>query len=172
MPYGAMDYTEVGFRMDDPSDDGDWTDEEYLMAEVYGDGQPVPPPKIEPLPPVQTGFTRTPREGDIFLCPNCDGELATDMGTENAELGNLKKQVWVAKHCGHTYCGECASKQNRTTGGIGAKAKGKGKAKLCAESIEEHTGGRVVKPLLKCVAKDCPNPKSVKGPTTMFQVYL
>lgn len=55
--------------------------------------QPAPPTYDPPSPP-RPGFTRAPKEDDILVCPNCEGEL----GVGNSEI---KKQVWVIKRCGH-----------------------------------------------------------------------
>lgn len=58
---------------------------------------PHPPPRTPtydaPSPP-QAGYTRSPKEEDVLVCPNCEEELG---GGEN----DLKKQVWVARKCGH-----------------------------------------------------------------------
>lgn len=53
-----------------------------------------PTPKYEPPPPAETGFTRSPGEGDELVCPNCGDELC--MGSNE-----VKQQVWVIKTCGH-----------------------------------------------------------------------
>lgn len=55
----------------------------------------------EPLPPTYeapvkapTGFTRSPDEKDVLVCPHCGDELCTGQD-------EVKKQVWIAKGCGH-----------------------------------------------------------------------
>lgn len=53
-----------------------------------------PPPTYEAPPPAPDGFTRNPEENDVLVCPNCDGELCK--GDDD-----VKKQVWIAKQCGH-----------------------------------------------------------------------
>ena len=45
-----------------------------------------------PLP--RAGFTRSPTENDMLVCPNCEEELG--VGGDD-----LKRQVWVVKSCGH-----------------------------------------------------------------------
>jgi hypothetical protein len=40
------------------------------------------------------GFTRSPQEGDVLVCPNCDDELC--VGDDDK-----KKQVWIVRGCGH-----------------------------------------------------------------------
>lgn len=58
-------------------------------------GLPRPPlPTYSSPPPVRPGFTRSPQDDDILVCPNCDEEL----GSNDDEL---KRQVWVIKSCGH-----------------------------------------------------------------------
>ena len=47
-----------------------------------------------PPPDPPEGFTASPEEDDVLLCPNCDRELCTGE-TE------LDQQVWVLKGCGH-----------------------------------------------------------------------
>ena len=54
---------------------------------------PVRPAYVAPPPPKE-GFSRTPAEHDVVVCPNCDYELG------QGEDG-LKRQVWVARQCGH-----------------------------------------------------------------------
>lgn len=53
-----------------------------------------PQPKYEPPPAAEPGFTRSPGEDEVVVCPNCGDELA--MGDDE-----LKQQVWVIKKCGH-----------------------------------------------------------------------
>lgn len=54
-------------------------------------------PTYDPPTPAQEGFTRTPNEDDVLVCPNCDDELG--LGDDE-----VKRQVWVVKACGHV-CG-------------------------------------------------------------------
>lgn len=58
----------------------------------------TPPARREPEyvapPAAEQGFTRSPKDGDISVCPNCDCELGT--GDDP-----MKRQIWVAKPCGH-----------------------------------------------------------------------
>lgn len=57
------------------------------------------PPTYEAPPPAPSGFTRTPAENDILVCPNCGDELCEGKTDQ-------KKQVWVVKKCGHVSCTE------------------------------------------------------------------
>ena len=64
--------------------------------------QPQPRmPTYDPPAPAQEGFTRTPNEDDVLVCPNCDDELG--LGDDE-----VKRQVWVVKACGHV-CAICYS---------------------------------------------------------------
>ena len=58
---------------------------------------PRPPPRAPtydaPSPP-RAGYTRSPTEEDVIICPNCEEELG-------GGKTDLKKQVWVARKCGH-----------------------------------------------------------------------
>ena len=54
----------------------------------------VPPPTYDPPPAPRPGFTRTPKEEEILICPNCNEELG--VGEDE-----LKRQVWLIKGCGH-----------------------------------------------------------------------
>ena len=57
--------------------------------------QPPPPrPTYEAPPPPGDGFTRSPKEDDTVICPNCDHEL----GQGNDEI---RRQIWVIRSCGH-----------------------------------------------------------------------
>ncbi len=51
-------------------------------------------PVHEELPPVRAGFTRSPKEDDVLVCPNCEEELCVGASEE-------KKRVFVIKACGH-----------------------------------------------------------------------
>ena len=63
-----------------------------------GDVRPQPPPPTyEPPPKARTGFTRSPKEDDVLICPNCNSELGVGRDEE-------KRQVWVIKKCGHVGC--------------------------------------------------------------------
>ena len=62
---------------------------------------PGPAPRTQPPVPTydapslpRDGFTRSPTEDDILVCPNCEEELG--VGDDD-----LKRQVWVVKSCGH-----------------------------------------------------------------------
>ncbi|KAL8873699.1 MAG: hypothetical protein Q9174_000862 [Haloplaca sp. 1 TL-2023] len=55
--------------------------------------QPAPPTYDAPAPP-REGFTRSPGEGDVLVCPNCEEELGIG-------VDKVKREVWVAKTCGH-----------------------------------------------------------------------
>ncbi len=72
-----MDYAMTGFDMGIPG------------------GRDRPPtPKYEPPSPAAKGFTRSPGEDEIVVCPNCGDELA--VGDDE-----LKQEIWVVKGCGH-----------------------------------------------------------------------
>ena len=55
--------------------------------------QPAAPTYGPPVPPKE-GFTRSPSEDAMLVCPNCDQEL----GEGEDEL---KRQVWAVRSCGH-----------------------------------------------------------------------
>ena len=73
---GMMDYDTVGFDMG-----------------LVGGNRP-PTPKYSPPPEAEKGFTRSPQEDEVVVCPNCGDELA--MGSSDT-----KQEVWVIKNCGH-----------------------------------------------------------------------
>ncbi|KAL1961689.1 hypothetical protein VTN77DRAFT_1327 [Rasamsonia byssochlamydoides] len=100
------------------------------------------PPQYKPPSPPPEGFARTVQEDDIVVCPNCDHELGTG--------DDLKQQIWVAKPCGHVYCGECA------------KNRAKGKKAQSSQAKTKHFS--------RCRVPDCD--KSVSAPKAMFQIYL
>lgn len=52
------------------------------------------PPTYNPPAPAPAGFTRSPQEEDVLLCPNCEGELCVGDSDQ-------KRQVWLVKSCGH-----------------------------------------------------------------------
>ena len=77
---GDLDFLHPGFNYDHPS---------------HPQQQPRLP-TYDPPPPAQEGFTRSPEEEDVLICPNCDDELGVG---EN----DMKRQVWVVKACGHVW---------------------------------------------------------------------
>ena len=62
--------------------------------EIAGFAIATPPPTYKAPSPAQEGFTRSPVEGDVLVCPNCEQELG--IGEDE-----LKRQVWVVRSCGH-----------------------------------------------------------------------
>ncbi|KAJ5802764.1 uncharacterized protein N7503_005214 [Penicillium pulvis] len=124
-----LDYGSASFEMQQQHTDR----AEARRREAYK--APSPPPE---------GFTRTLGEDDIAICPNCSCELGAGDGK--------KEEVWVAKPCGHVYCGECADNRSKS------------KAKKKANAPERS------KPFSKCKVADCG--KSVSAPTAMFHLYL
>jgi pre-mRNA-processing factor 19 len=60
-------------------------------------GNRAPSPKYEPPKDAAPGFTRTPGEDEVVVCPNCGDELAT--GSDE-----MKQELWVIKVCGHVSC--------------------------------------------------------------------
>ena len=78
-----LDYFQPGFNLEEPA-------RRQPQTRI---------PTYDPPPPAQEGFTRTPSEDDILVCPNCDDELG--LGDDE-----VKRQVWVVKACGHV-CAIC-----------------------------------------------------------------
>ena len=67
----------------------------FNLEEPAARRQPQPRlPTYDPPTPAPEGFTRTPKEDDVLVCPNCDDELG--LGDDE-----VKRQVWVVKACGH-----------------------------------------------------------------------
>ncbi|PGH03542.1 hypothetical protein GX51_03967 [Blastomyces parvus] len=91
------------------------------------------------------GFTTTVGENEVVVCPNCDHELGTG---DDAD----QRQIWVAKPCGHVYCGQCTKNRARSR-------------KRADSAISPKT-----KPFAKCVVPDCG--KTVSQPKAMFQIFL
>lgn len=75
-----------------------------------------PEPRKEdfvPPPPAREGFTRSPKEDDIVVCPACDEELMVDPmekepGPEKKPSARKKSKAdraehpfWVVRECGH-----------------------------------------------------------------------
>ncbi|CAG8051303.1 unnamed protein product [Penicillium olsonii] len=87
------------------------------------------------------GFSRCLEEENVPICPNCDKELGTGSGR--------KQEIYVAKACGHAYCGECA--ENRAIS----------KARKSASKT---------KPFSKCQVAGCNKP--VSSHTAMIHLFL
>ncbi|KAG8530333.1 uncharacterized protein KY384_004835 [Bacidia gigantensis] len=73
-----LDVSAVGFNLDRPQQ----------LAE-----EPRLPTYEAPDPP-RRGYTRNSKKDQILVCPKCEGELG-------AGDGDLKRQVWVSRPCGH-----------------------------------------------------------------------
>lgn len=57
--------------------------------------EPTPTPPTYSAPDAAPeGFTRSPQEEDVLICPNCNRELC-------AGISDLQRQVWLVKGCGH-----------------------------------------------------------------------
>lgn len=118
----------------------------FNLEEPAARRQPQPRlPTYDPPTPAQEGFTRTPKEDDVLVCPNCDDELG--LGDDE-----VKRQVWVVKACGHVYCGECA--KNRST----------------SRKPLLSTTSKRIKPFSKCVVDECG--KNVSHVKSVIQVYM
>ncbi|KAI4197812.1 MAG: hypothetical protein LQ346_002909 [Caloplaca aetnensis] len=91
---GDLDFVTQGFRMGDAP----------VTRQV-----PPPLPTYDAPSPPRAGFTRSPKEDDALVCPNCEDELG---------LGNddIKRQVWVIKACGHVREVCLLERANRLTG--------------------------------------------------------
>jgi len=82
----------------------------HLNYQAGGYGPP-PKPDHEPPPEVGEGFTRSPTEDDIVVCPACDEELVAkkdtvEPPTKKSSKAPSKKDreehpFWVVKSCGH-----------------------------------------------------------------------
>lgn len=105
-----------------------------------------PPPTYEAPVEAPEGFTRSPDEEDVLVCPHCGDELC--MGEDE-----VKRQVWIVKGCGHVYCGECATNRWKS------KRTPKGKEKTSKTT-----------PFKQCVVARCPS--SVSNRKSMIQVFL
>ncbi|ODH38321.1 hypothetical protein ACO22_02422 [Paracoccidioides brasiliensis] len=116
---------------------------DYTAAGITpGETQQSPAYTAPEAPP--PGFTRTVGESEVVVCPNCDHELGTG--------GDLQRQIWVAKPCGHVYCGQCT--RNRAM----------------SRKRSDNTSPSKTKPFSKCVVPDCGKP--ISQPRAMFQIYL
>ena len=79
-PVPEMDYQTAAFALGDPTPPP----------------QPPPPPRYSSPPPAREGFTRSPGEDDVVVCPNCEDELG-------AGGDALQRQIWVIRSCGHVW---------------------------------------------------------------------
>ncbi|KAF2205699.1 hypothetical protein GQ43DRAFT_459766 [Delitschia confertaspora ATCC 74209] len=112
-----------------------------------GREQPPPPPTYDAPSPAPEGFTRSPAEADVLVCPNCDDELCVGET-------DLKKQIWIIKQCGHVYCGDCAANRSKS------RSK-KGKEKVC--NVKST-------PFTHCMVDGCDKKASIRN--AMIQVFL
>lgn len=82
-------------------------------AHAFARPRHQPKPQHQPPPPAKPGFTRSPKEDDVAICPGCMKELVADKGSEesvpvkkpNGKAPNKKDReehhFWVVKECGH-----------------------------------------------------------------------
>jgi hypothetical protein len=82
-------------------------------AHAFARPRQQPKPQHQPPPPAKPGFTRSPKEDDVAICPGCMKELVAEKGSE--EPAAVKKPTgkapnkkdreehhfWVVKECGH-----------------------------------------------------------------------
>ncbi|KAF2087855.1 hypothetical protein K490DRAFT_65135 [Saccharata proteae CBS 121410] len=115
----------------------------------YERDQPPPPPTYHAPSKAPEGFTRSPEEDEVLICPNCERELCS--GSEDAN-----KQVWIIKACGHAYCGECTINRHSS------KRRGKEPARLLGSTLPP--------PFSKCAVQGCE--KNTKSKTAMLQLFL
>ncbi len=86
-------------------------------AHAFARPRQQPKPQHQPPPPAKPGFTRSPKEDDVAICPGCMKELVADKGNEepvaikkpNGKAPNKKDReehhFWVVKECGHvSFC--------------------------------------------------------------------
>ena len=69
----------------------------FNMGMAFGDepeAPPPPPPTYDAPQAAPQGFTRSPQEEEVLVCPNCEDELCTGDSDQ-------KRQVWLVKGCGH-----------------------------------------------------------------------
>lgn len=76
-------------------------------------GQDERKEEFVPPPPAREGFTRSPKEDDVVVCPACDEELMVDpMETEpgpekkpsarkKSKADRAEHPFWVVRECGH-----------------------------------------------------------------------
>ncbi|KAJ5745864.1 hypothetical protein N7520_011046 [Penicillium odoratum] len=122
-----LDYGSAAFDIQQPTEGA-----EAQRSDTYKAPSPAP-----------EGFTRTLADDDVAICPNCYCELG---------VGDKKKEeIWVAKPCGHVYCGECA--ENRS--------KSKARKTPSAQKTKHFS---------KCQVADCG--RTLSAPTAMFHLYL
>lgn len=75
------------------------------------DNDAPPRPNHVPPPPAKNGFTRSPTEEDVVICPSCEEELIHDKAPDELVLKKGGKAptrkereehpFWVVKNCGH-----------------------------------------------------------------------
>ncbi|PNS19201.1 hypothetical protein CAC42_2378 [Sphaceloma murrayae] len=116
---------------------------------------PQPPYEAPEKPPI--GFTRSPAEDEVVVCPNCGDELCVGEGEE-------KRSVWVVKACGHVYCGQCMTHRRAT------KANSKGKARDDGKGKQRDDGAPNVRPFKECVVDGCDSKVSAR--TSVIQLFL
>jgi len=78
----TMNFTAVGFDLGLQFD-------EDIAADA-----PAAPPTYNAPDKAPDGFTRSPQEDGVLICPNCGDELCVGDSDQ-------KRQVWIVKSCGH-----------------------------------------------------------------------
>jgi hypothetical protein len=91
-----------------------WAQGENLYYNQHPFARPrqAPKPQHQSPPAAQEGFTRSPTEGDIVICPACQKELVAQKGKNEppfkkpgSKAPNKKDReehpFWVVKECGH-----------------------------------------------------------------------
>ena len=123
-----------------------------------GDRADTASPPIVPPCAAPEGFTRSPAEGDDLICPNCEEELCKGDS-------DLKKQVWIAKACGHVSCIQILGVMKHILTALQVYC-----GECTANRAKSKRGRASTKPFKACVVEGC-NKKTTHS-TSMIQVYL
>jgi uncharacterized protein YbaR (Trm112 family) len=139
---GPMDYAQVAFAERKPDH--------------------IAPPRVAP------GFTRSPTDDDIVICPSCEEELIHRKEDEEPVMKKGGKApsrkdreehpFWVVKECGHVYCNKCFQLRQQAA-----------KHDLVNFGELEKTTARKTK-MLTCNVEDCQS--DVKSKEKWVGVFL
>ncbi|CZR57222.1 uncharacterized protein PAC_07111 [Phialocephala subalpina] len=126
------------------------------------------PDHIAP-PGVPEGFTRSPTDADVVVCPSCEEELihhkdvegpAVKKGGKAPSRKDMEEHpFWVVKECGHVYCNRCYQLRTQAA---------KHQPDVNFPEVEKATSKKTK--ILKCNVEDCSS--DVKSKDKWVGVFL
>jgi hypothetical protein len=135
-------------------------------AHAFARPRQQPKPQHQPPPPAKPGFSRSPKEDDVAICPGCMKELVAEKANEepvavkkpNGKAPSKKDReehhFWVVKECGHVSFGHTSPRQTHLTSQVYCNSCYKGRKPDKRESSNFSKGTNATGKLVPICAVD------------------